>query len=374
MAHNPHSVVEIDLGALRDNLEVVRSAIPPSTGVLAVVKADAYGHGALPVARCLQEAGVEMLGVANVAEGVELREGGITLPIVLLGGFQPGEEEEVLFNDLTPLVYRWDMAHRLASKASSLGKVAHVHLQVDTGMGRLGVPWEKAPELISSLGSLPSLRVDGMASHFATADEDLDYARQQLQRFLWVASEAKRMGVQTRLHIANSAAIFRLPEAHLDLVRPGITLYGAHPSAAYKDRQTLPLKPVMTWKAKVADIKDHPPSSSISYGRTFLTQRKSRIAAVPVGYADGYLRCLSNRSQVVIRGIRAPVVGRVTMDWIMVDVTHLSEVRLGDEVILLGGEGGISPEELASWADTIPYEIFCNAGRRSKRVYKGPAA
>lgn len=372
MAYNPHTSVEVDLSALERNYRLIRKALAPSTQIVAVVKADAYGHGAVPVARRLRELGAAMLGVANVAEGVELREGGVKIPILLLGGFQPGEEREVLAYDLSPMLYRWDGMESLASEASRDGKRVKVHLKVDTGMGRLGVPWKEAPQFMERLRQLPSLVVEGVASHLATADEDPEYAREQLQRLLWVVREVSKGQSKPLLHIANSAAVFTLPEAHLDLVRPGIALYGAHPSASFKALHPLPLEPIMTWKSKIADLKEHPPSSSISYGRTFVTSVPSRIAAVPVGYADGYPRCLSNKAQVLVRGRRAPVVGRVTMDWIMVDVTSIPDAEVGDEVILLGGgEGGISAEELSSWAETIPYEILCSAGMRSKRLYKG---
>ena len=366
---------EIDLDALHENYLYLLSKLSSSVGVLAVIKADAYGHGALPVGRCLERAGVKMLGVANVSEGIELREGGIKAPVVLLGGSFPGEEREVIEYRLTPVLYHREMAEGLAQEARRLGVRLPVHIKVDTGMGRLGIPWQEAPSFFEWIKGLPSLKVEGLMSHFSSADEeDKAFSQEQLSRFQGVVEEAERRGLSPAfLHIANSAALLTFPPSHFNMVRPGIILYGAHPTLSFKESFPQPLRPVMSLKSRIAAIKPHPPSSPISYGRTYHTRKESLIATVPIGYADGYPRRLSNKGKVLVRGRRVQVVGVVTMDWIMVDVSEVPGVRIGDEVVLIGKQGReeISVEEVACWADTIPYEILCGVGKRVPRVYKG---
>jgi alanine racemase len=340
---------------------------------LAVVKADAYGHGAIPVSKKLEELRVDFLGVARVQEGIELRNGGIKKPILVLSGIYQEEVEEVLDYKLTPMVYRLEIAEALSAAAGKRGKKVPVHLKVDTGMGRIGVLAEEAPAFANRVRQFENLEIEGIASHLSTADEgDSAFAAQQLKRFSRTIEEMKRLDIDPPFcHIANSAALVNLPAAHFTLVRPGIMLYGSYPSASLKDK--ISLRQVMSWKSHIADLKKLPAGYPISYGRTFITQRPSLIAAIPVGYADGYNRLFSNRGEVLIKGMRAPVAGRVCMDWTMADVTDITGVEVGDEVVLMGSQSGqeITPEEMGGWIGTIAYEILCSVGKRVSRIYKG---
>jgi alanine racemase len=364
---------EVDLGALAYNYHQLRQLAPPSVKFLAVVKADAYGHGAIPVSKKLEELGADFLGVATVKEGIELRNGEIKRPILVLSGIYQEEVEDVLAYQLTPMVYRLEIAEALATTARKKGKKIPVHIKVDTGMGRIGVLSEEAPAFVNRLRKLENLEIEGIASHFSTADVgNSSFTEEQLKRFSRTIEEMKKLDIDPPFcHIANSAALVNLPAAHFTLVRPGIMLYGSYPSPSLKDKVSL--RQVMSWMSLVADLKQVPEDYPISYGRTFVTQRPSIIAAVPVGYADGYNRLFSNCGEVLIKGMRAPVVGRVCMDWTMVDVTDIPGVEVGDEVVLMGSQLGqeITPEELGGWIGTIPYEILCSVGKRVQRIYKG---
>jgi len=364
---------EIDLGALAYNYHQLRQCIPPAVNFLAVVKADAYGHGAVPVSKKLEELGADFLGVATVQEGVELREGGIQKPILVLSGVYQEEVEALLDYDLTPMLYRLEIAEALSAAASKQGTKVPVHIKVDTGMGRIGVLAEEAADFMNRVRKLENLEIEGIASHFSTADEgDSAFAAEQLERFSRTIEEMKQLDINPPFcHIANSAALVNLPAAHFTVVRPGIMLYGSYPSPSLQ--ANVSLRQVMSWKSRVADLKKVPEGYPISYGRTFITQRPSRIAAIPVGYADGYNRLLSNRGKVLIKGKRMPVVGRVCMDWTMVDVTDIPGVEVGEEVVLMGSQLGqeITPEEMGEWIGTISYEILCSVGKRVHRIYKG---
>jgi alanine racemase len=364
---------EVDLGALAYNYHQLRQLAPPSVKFLAVVKADAYGHGAIPVSKKLEELGADFLGVATVKEGVELRNGGIKGPILVLSGIYQEEVEEVFAYQLTPMVYRLETAEALAAAARKKGQKIPVHIKVDTGMGRIGVLSEEAPAFVNRLRKFENLEIEGIASHFATADEgNSSFTEKQLKRFSRTIEELKKLDIDPPFcHITNSAALVNLPAAHFTLVRPGIMLYGSYPSPSLKDK--IPLRQVMSWMSLIADLKQVPEDYTISYGRTFVTQRPSIIAAIPVGYADGYNRLFSNRGEVLIKGIRAPVVGRVCMDWTMVDVTDIPGVEVGDKVVLMGSQLGqeITPEEMGGRIGTIPYEILCAVGKRVQRIYKG---
>jgi alanine racemase len=367
------TTAEVDLGALAYNYHQLRQLSPPSVKFLAVVKADAYGHGAIPVSQKLEELGTDFLGVATVQEGVELRQGGMKKPILILSGIYPEEVEEVITQHLTSMVYRLDVAEALAAAAKKRRTKIPVHIKVDTGMGRIGLLPEDTPAFVNRLRKLENITIEGIASHFSTAEEeDPSFAAEQLQRFSGTIAEIKKMGIDPPFyHVANSAALVNLSAAHCTLVRPGIMLYGAYPASSLKPK--ISLHRVMSWKSRIADIKAVPAGYPISYGRTFVTQHTSRIAAIPVGYADGYHRLLSNRGAVLVKGRRMPVVGRVCMDWTMVDVTAIPDVGVGDEVVLMGSQAGqeITPEEIGGWIGTISYEILCSVGRRVQRVYKG---
>jgi alanine racemase len=364
---------EVDLGALAYNYRQLRQLVPLSVKFLAVVKADAYGHGAIPVSKKLEELNTDFLGVATVQEGVELRNGGIKKPILVLSGIYHEEVEEVLDYQLTPIVYRLEIAEALSAAANTRGKNIPVHIKVDTGMGRIGVLFEEAPAFVNRVRRLENLEIEGIASHLSTADEgNSSFAAEQLKRFFRTIEEIKKLGIDPPFcHIANSAALVNLPAAHFTMVRPGIMLYGSYPSPSLKDKVSL--RQVMSWKSRIADLKKVPAGWPISYGRAFVTQRPSLIAAIPVGYADGYNRLLSNRGEVMIKGRRTPVVGRVCMDWTMVDVTDIPGAEVGDEVVLIGSQLGheITPEEMGRWIGTISYEILCAVGKRVQRIYKG---
>ena len=363
----------IDLGALEHNYRQVRARCAPEVKILAVVKADAYGHGLLPVARKLAAAGVDYLGVGSLEEGLLLRQAGVGIPVLLLLGILPREADRAVAAGLDVALFRPDVAQALAAAARTQGNRARVHLKVDTGMGRLGIlPGEVLP-LLSGLKGEPHLEVMGLISHLAVADqEDKAYTKKQLQEFLSLLNAARQQGWQLPLsHIANSAATWELPEAHLGLVRPGLTLYGSPP--APERPPPVALKPVMSFACQVLQVKRLPPGSSISYGCTYTTADWCDLAVLPVGYCNGYSRLLSNRGQVLLHGRRAPIRGRVCMNLTMVEVTHLPGVKEGDRATLLGMDQGarLPAEELAAWGQTISYEIYCALGTANPRRYVG---
>jgi len=363
---------EIDLECIRYNIRQVRKTVSQETMIMAVVKADAYGHGAVPVARAAIEAGAERLAVALPEEGAELREAGITVPIQVFGEVLLPQLPYYLDYDLIPSISRLETARGLDSLASEKGIKQKVHLVIDTGMGRVGVFPEKALEYIEEVRALPNLEIEGLMTHFSSADErDKEYTNQQWKRFTQVIKSLEMKGIKIPIkHAANSATIIDLPQMKLNMVRPGIMTYGLPPS--HKVNQDYPLKPALSWKARVVYVKDVPSGYGISYGATYVTDKESRIATIPLGYADGYSRHLSNKGEVLIRGRRAPVRGRVCMDQIMVDVTHIPGVEVGDEVVLIGrqGEEEITATEMADKVGTINYEITCGISKRVPRVYK----
>jgi alanine racemase len=363
----------IDLAALEHNYRQLRGLCDPQVKMLAVVKADAYGHGLLPAARKLAGAGAEYLGVGSLEEGLLLRRAGITLPVLLLLGILPEEAGCAVGHDLDVALFRADVAQALAAAASQQGKQARVHVKVDTGMGRLGVLPSEALPFLAGLKNLSHLEVAGLISHLAVADEeDKTYTYKQLNEFTTLLAAARDAGWRLPLsHITNSAALWELPAAHLGLVRPGLMLYGSPPSP---DRTPpVDLKPVMSLTALVLQVKRLPPGSSISYGCTYTTPDWCDLAVLPVGYCNGYSRLASNRGEVLIHGRRAPIRGRVCMNLTMVEVTDLPEVKEGDRAVLLGSDQGehLRAEELAGWAQTISYEVYCALGTANVRRYIG---
>jgi alanine racemase len=369
------TLAEIDLAALRHNYRQILQAIPEGTGVLAVVKADAYGHGFMDIANELERLGVTAFGVAFLAEGIQLRKSGIDRPVLILGGVYPGQEKKCVGFNLSTAVFGMDQLKALDTIAGRLYRKAKVHVKIDTGMGRLGVDHRSAGAFFRQLKGLANIELEGIISHFASADElDADgrsYTDLQAERFGKVVATAREEGLAPRyIHIANSAAAFSKSLPMCNMVRPGITLYGALPSADFAGR--LNLSPVMRLKSRIAMLKWVEPGTSISYARRYVAKDKVLIASVPVGYADGYPRSLTNKGQTLVRGERANVVGTVCMDWIMIDVTEIKGVSVGDDVILLGcadNDNCIHAEELAELASTIPYEIFCGISKRVPRVY-----
>lgn len=366
---------EISLAALRENYATLRSSVPARAAILAVVKADAYGHGFLEVCRQLEKQGVDAFGVAFLAEAIQLRKSGIDKPILLLGGVYPGQEKKCVGFNISTTVFSLEQAKALDTAARKLYRKALVHLKVDTGMGRLGIPYDQVPAMLDALKLLPNIYLEGVVSHFSSADE-LDeagqyFTRLQSERFEWVVQQIRRARFNPRyIHIANSAGSLLKDYLFCNLVRPGIALYGALPSDDFQGR--LALKPVMRLKSKIAMLKWVEPGTTISYGRRFTTEQRTLVASVPVGYADGYPRALTNRGVALVKGKRAPVTGTVCMDWIMLDVTDIVDVCVGDEVTLMGEDSQgncISAEELAGWANTIAYEVLCGISKRVPRIY-----
>jgi alanine racemase len=356
---------EIDLKALSHNLEVVKKKTK-NKPVLAVVKADAYGHGAIEVSRHLLKNKIARLGVAFVEEAIVLREAGIKAPIIVF--FDPHNIDLFFKYNLTPVVYNYKNAKAFSDRAYKYNCKLSVHLKVDTGMGRVGLKTEDALAEILKIAEIKNLHLEGLMSHFSDADlKDRDFSEIQLSRFLRLIKSLKEKKIHFKFfHVANSAAILGFPKSHLDMVRPGIMLYGYGP--VKKDI----LKPVLSLKSRIIFIKKVPAGTPISYGRTFITKRESLIATVPVGYADGYSRRLSNQGEVLINGRRAPVVGRVCMDTIMIDVTEIPQAREDTEVVLIGTQGKekITAQDIAEKTGTIPYEVLTGISKRVKRIYK----
>ncbi len=355
----------MQLDAIGHNLGVVRDAAP-GRKVLAVVKADAYGHGIVQVAQRLQTDGVDGFGVALAEEGIALREAGITRAILVLNGIHGAAHEEIIRVGLTPVVY--ELSEASSFDAVSSGRPVDVHLKVDTGMGRLGVPLEGLQSFLRELRRFPSIRIAGLMTHLSTADGDREYVAEQLAGFDRAEGLVRRFGHEPSvLHAANSAAVFRHPETHFDWVRPGLALYGY----AGADSIDAPLRPAMRWRTEVLRVRTLQPGESAGYGRSFVASRETRLATLPVGYGDGLLRSASDRAEVLIRGRRCPIVGNIAMDLTTVDVTALPAVEIGDEALLLGEQDGesLDARDLAAAARTIPYEVLTNVSRRVPRVY-----
>ena len=364
---------EVDLEAVSHNIGRIRELVGPGVKILVSVKADAYGHGVYPVCRAVLSAGAEWLGVSHVKEALELRAYFPRAPIMILSAGMLGHSHQIVRNDLTPVVCSLEIARDLGQEALSMGKKVKIHFMIDTGMGRIGIWHANALPLLERLARVKGIEVEGLCSHFSAADSpDLDFARHQLRDFLAVARQAEARGISFPLrHIANSGALITLTESRLDMVRPGIMIYGIYPADHFK--KLVDLKPALSLKTQVAFLKKVDPGRPVSYGRTYVTLRETRIATLPIGYGDGFSRAHSNRGEVLVRGQRAPIVGVVTMDQIMVDVGHIPDVAVGDEVVLIGEQGGgkITAEEAAARIDTIPYEVLCQLGRRVSRVYRG---
>lgn len=364
---------EIDLGAIAHNVREFRRHIPSQTRLMAIVKADGYGHGAVEVAREAVSAGISFLAVGMVEEAAELRESGIDAPILILG-FTPKEYAPYLCEyNLTPSVFTPEEAAAFSQAAVRAGRILDVHVKVDTGMGRVGCfPCETADDFIMDAANLPGLRIAGIYTHFASADHrDKTFARYQLERYLSLVRRLERQGLQIPLkHAANSAAAIDLPEARLDMVRIGISLYGLYPSDEV-NREDIRLRPAMSLRSKIIFVKDVPAGTGISYGWTYVAEEPDRIATLPLGYGDGYRRMLSNRGQVLVRGRRVPVVGRVCMDQTMISVRALDGVSAGEEAVLFGRQGDamLHVDEVARWLETINYEVITSVSRRVPRVY-----
>jgi alanine racemase len=360
----------VDLDALVWNFRQIRSKVGPRVKVLSMVKANGYGHGAPAVAKALAAAGNDAFGVAILEEGVELRQAGIQAPILVLAGAYPDQVDQFFDNRLTPVIHALENAKELDRAAHGRNKTFNVHLKVDTGMGRLGFLAGEIDSWLPKIKKFKALKIEGVFSHFSHAESvEGSYTRQQLRLFQRVVEQLHDAGIAPLAHLANSAATITLPAAYFDMVRPGLMLYGVYPSPAMASQ--ISLKPVLSWKTRILQLKQVPVGSSISYGQTFITQRESLIATLPIGYADGYPRLLSNRGEVLVSGKRAPVAGRVCMDLTMIDVTDIEKIQPGDEVVLLGrqGDAEISADEMAAWANTISYEILTSISSRVPRIH-----
>lgn len=368
-----NNFIEIDLKALRCNYQSIVSWLGDGVRVMAIVKADAYGHGLLPVAQTLFNAGARTFGVAEVGEGIKLRKAGVEGEIVVLLGVMADSFAEILEFDLQPVVYDPKGLEALSAYAATHGHQVAVHLKIDTGMGRLGIMPDQLDNCLGRLEKLPGVRLAGVLSHFPRADDLADQSQvvAQNQYFAEILAKVSLCAAPDTAHIANSAAMLNLLDSHYDMVRPGITLYGYYPFPE-RAKTGLPLKPVMSFKSRLLQIKDVPSGYGISYGHTYKTRRPTRLAVLPVGYADGYLRRLSGRAEVIVAGQRVPILGRICMNACLADITGLDQVRAGDEVVLMGrqGEAEITADEIAVWADTISYEILCLLGGNNKRIYR----
>ncbi len=364
----------VDPIALRANFTAIRAKVGARVRILAPVKGDAYGHGAVAVARTLAGEGCDAFGVALVEEGAQLRDAGLEGLVLCLGGVGRYGADEVVRRGLTPVLYDEGDAERLDAAARAAGTRVRVHLKVDSGMGRLGVPLPHWERFLDRLARFSSIEVEGFMTHFAESDaEDDTFTREQHRRFKAALATLRARGWRPSIvHACNSGAVLTRRDAHADMVRPGILLYGVAPAKGL--HESLPLAPVMGVVTQVLFVKDLPPNARVSYGQGFTTRRASRIATLPVGYADGYPRALGNRAHVLVQGRPCPVVGVVCMDLCMVDVTDVPEpVESGDAVVLLGEQGGarIGVDDLAAWAGTIPYEILCGFSERVPRVAPG---
>jgi alanine racemase len=371
--HRP-TWAEINLDALAANFQLVKNHVGPAVDVMAVVKANAYGHGAVECAQRLEREGANWFGVALPEEGIELRTGGITRPILCLGGFWDGQAELCLQYALVPVVYRLDMLEAIDRAARDRGVVADVHLKIDTGMGRLGVRFDEVAEFAPQLKEFKNVRIDGLMTHFAAADEPSCevLTHDQIHRFQNAVAAFRELGFDpTFVHLANSAGIFAEPESWGNMVRPGGVLYGLWRDILDPAHRDEDFRPVMSLHSRISLLKWVPSGETVGYGCTFEASRKTLVATIPIGYDDGYPRGLSNRSHVIVRGVFATVIGRISMDLTLVDVTNVPDVKLNDEVVLMGESAGqsVTAEYLAKTAGTLSYEVTCGIGSRVPRVF-----
>jgi alanine racemase len=372
---------EIDLAAIANNISALKSLLPAETILLVAVKANGYGHGAVEVAQTAMVSGADYLGVARPGEGIALREAGIAAPILIFGYSPPEMAADLAGYQLEQCIYDRQSAHQMAAALEGCEAPLAVHLKVDTGMGRLGLPCsdagtvERCVAMVEGLALLPELRLQGLFSHFATADSrDKGFTEQQFHQFQACVAALETHGLRPPIcHMANSGAIIDLPDTHLDMVRAGISVYGLYPSDEVQI-SAIDLRPALGLKARIIHVKSVPPDTPISYGCTWRAAQEAIIATVPVGYGDGYSRSLSNRGMMLVGGRRVPIVGRVCMDLTMVDVTEVPGVKIGDEAVVVGRQGAaeISAEDVAAWSDTINYEVVTALTERVPRIYRGP--
>lgn len=362
--------VEVDLDRFAANLRAIGALVGEATGLLLVAKADAYGHGAVEMSAAAEAEGVSQLGVATLHEGLQLRLAGCRLPIVALSPMLPSEIDEAIEHEIDPTVADLAFARRLSEAAIRAGRATRFHVEVDTGMGRIGVREEDAEAFIEKTSSLQGLRLASVYTHFPDADSgDVAFAADQARRFGQLLDRLSARGLRPpRAHAANSAGTVNLPAAHLDCVRVGLIAYGVHPPHDVARPSVLP---AMSLRSRLVQVRELPPGTTISYSRTFTTRRRTRVGVVPAGYGHGYSWLLSNRGEMLVAGQRVPILGRVTMDLTMIDVTDVPEAAVGSEVVLFGEQGGasITVEDVAAWSETLPYEVMCTIGKRVTRLY-----
>ncbi|MBB6716607.1 alanine racemase [Clostridium gasigenes] len=364
---------EIDLDCIKHNMIEIRKQVGEKI-IIAIVKADAYGHGAIDVASVLLENGADKLGVAVITEALELRKSGIEAPILILGYTPLDFTKDLIDQNIEQTVYSLDYAIGLSEIALKEGKQIDIHIAIDTGMGRLGfLPNEESLDDIEKINNLKNINIKGIFTHFSSADEtDKEYTMMQLNKFKQFNKSLEERGIKIKeKHLSNSAAILDMEEAYFDAVRPGIIIYGYYPSNEVI-KEKINLKPALTLKSNIVHVKVLPKGEYISYGREFKTERESIIATLPIGYADGYTRALYRKGKVIINGKSAPIVGRICMDQCMIDITDVGPVKVGDEVILIGEDQGIkfNADDIAKLLNTINYEVLCLIGKRIPRVYK----
>ncbi|HIT72444.1 alanine racemase [Tyzzerella sp. An114] len=364
---------EIDLDAVAYNIRNIRERVNKNSKIMGIVKADAYGHGAVEVSKVLLYNGADWLGVAMIDEAIQLRQNNIMVPILILGYTLETKIDDVVRYDIIQTVFSYDMAKLVSDAAVKQNKIAKIHIKVDTGMGRIGfMPDENIGEEVLKISKLPNIEINGIFTHFSTSDEtDKSFTRLQIERFKYAIDEIEKRGINLPVkHCANSAAIMDLEDLGFNMVRAGVILYGMYPSDDVK-KENLSLKPVMSIKTHISYVKNVGVGVPLSYGRTYYTDKESVIATVPVGYADGYIRRMQKGGRVIVNGHYAPIVGRVCMDQFMIDVTDIPDVKPGDDVILMGSDGNISitADEIAKVLDTINYEVVCMIGKRVPREY-----
>lgn len=365
-------VAEINLDNIAKNMQNIRKHINKDVNIMAVVKADGYGHGALEVAKTALYNGASWLGVAIIDEAIELRENNILEPILILGYTIDSKLTQVVKYGITQTIFSYDMAKKLSDEAKKLNKSVDIHIKIDTGMSRLGfLPTEQSIETILEIKNLPFINVTGIYTHFATSDaKDKSFTNLQFERYISFVNKLEQRGLKNLIrHTANSGAIVDIKEYSLDMVRAGLILYGMYPSEEVC--KNIDIKPAMSIKTHIAFIKELDEDISVSYCRTYFTNKKTKIATLPIGYADGYARILSNKARVLVNGQYAKIIGNICMDQMMIDITHIENVKSGDIVVIMGEDKGneITAEEIAKLQNTINYEVVCSIGKRVPRVY-----
>lgn len=363
--------VEVNLDAISHNINQIKGLVESKgSKLLAVIKDNAYGHGAIEVAKLANKIPVHKLGVATLVEAIELRQSGVNSPILVLGTTFPDHAEEIIKNDITQTVCDLKICKKLSETAKKLHKRAKVHIKVDTGMGRIGIHYKDAFNFIKAVKQFPEIDMEGIFTHFAVADIEESYTNLQIERFQSVISNIEKSNIYIPIkHTANSSSIMNFPASYFDMVRPGIAIYGIYPCQNPKIK--IELKPALSLKTKVVYIKELPQGESISYGRTYITKRNTKIATIAIGYGHGLSRKLSNTGEVIIRGKKAPIIGTICMDQSLCDITHIQDVSVGDEVVVIGRQGNeeITVGDLADKIGTIPYEVLCNINERIPRLY-----